>query len=299
MVLSEPPIQRSVLYQHKALARVIDEVLRSPCGTTRVTAVARSAGFSRFHLTRLFHKGTHETLTQFLTRVRLERGAFMLRHSRDTVRVIAAISGYRSQEAFSRAFKRAYGCLPTVFRNGTQDWPLPAKSGLHWNPDWIRISSKTRWGDSVVFCERRFACVWRTVRSYSELDASWLLLAQEFEREIPEKATFVTLYLDNLWTHPESNTMRADIGWLCDGSDIAPPGMRIVTIPPGNYAISRFVGRADRHNLWSYMTGRYGSEKGRGSKPRSYDEYDRLPIPFQDAQTRAFVASGRSSVVAC
>ena len=79
-----------------------------------------------------------ETLEQFLRRTRLERACYyMLLHSDLRVFQIAADSGYRSPEAFARAFRRAFGCLPTEAKKRLDNWELLSPSDLHWNPDWV------------------------------------------------------------------------------------------------------------------------------------------------------------------
>lgn len=256
--------------------------------------LATSAGFSRFHLARLFHQTTEETLEQFLRRVRLERSAYMLLHSDESILEISIDSGYQSPEAFSRAFRQAYGCLPSHFRKGAGTWKLPAPTDLHWNADWVHPESGADlYDEAMVTMPARFACVWRVLGNYSRLEDSWKRFEESYQTRRSGR-TFITKYLDNMWTHPVTSTMRADIGWLCEPGELPPPGMRRIVIPAGCYASTRFVARTERNDAWSHMSGRYSGELRRRPELVSYDEYAAWPLPFESVQTRILIGVSAS-----
>src|SRR5262245_59043549 len=121
---------------HDLLADLIERVLRTRTGLIRVPELAQEMGFSRFHLARLFHEVTRETLEGFVRRIRLERAAFLLLNSNANIDQVATDCGYRNAEAFSRAFKGAFGVPPSRFRAEQNSWKLPSPSDLHWNEHW-------------------------------------------------------------------------------------------------------------------------------------------------------------------
>jgi AraC family transcriptional regulator len=98
-----------------------------------VEGLAQELGVSWSTLSHVFPGVVGETLWQHVKRLRLERSAFNLLASRTaSVLDIAVASGFASQAAFSRAFKEAYGCAPTRFRNRPDAHPLlPSPSGVH------------------------------------------------------------------------------------------------------------------------------------------------------------------------
>ena len=72
---------------------------------------------------------------RFRRRIRLERAAHELVSTDDGVLEIALRAGYTTNEAFTRAFTRAYGRTPSDWRS--QPPPtihLPAPSGVHFHP---------------------------------------------------------------------------------------------------------------------------------------------------------------------
>jgi AraC family transcriptional regulator len=79
--------------------------------------IASAAFFSPFHFHRIFKGLMGEPVHQFVQRVRLERGAILLRANPDTAVIrIAQDCGYGNPAAFSRAFKNTFGCSPSVWR---------------------------------------------------------------------------------------------------------------------------------------------------------------------------------------
>ena len=81
-----------------------------------LAALARRLGYSEFHASRKFREVAGMPLRDYLRRRKL---AFALKEVRDTDRSMLAIAldhGFSSHEAFTRAFKAAYGVTPSAFR---------------------------------------------------------------------------------------------------------------------------------------------------------------------------------------
>jgi AraC family transcriptional regulator len=71
--------------------------------------LAARAYLSRFHFDRVVSAASGETPGRFRRRVLLERAAYRLVTSGQGVLDVAVEAGYSSNEAFTRAFTRAYG----------------------------------------------------------------------------------------------------------------------------------------------------------------------------------------------
>ena len=92
--------------------------------------VAGRAYLSRFHFDRLVAAAVGESPGALRRRLLLERAAHTLATSDASVAEIAHDTGYRSPEAFARAFGRAYGGPPRAYRrSGRMTHDLPAPSG--------------------------------------------------------------------------------------------------------------------------------------------------------------------------
>lgn len=82
-----------------------------------VAALAQAVGVSRSVLAERFRHFLGEPPMTYLTRWRLRLGAQALRASNHSVARIAADTGYESEAAFNRAFKREFGIPPARYRN--------------------------------------------------------------------------------------------------------------------------------------------------------------------------------------
>jgi transcriptional regulator GlxA family with amidase domain len=78
--------------------------------------LAREVGLSRSAFADRFAREMGEAPMRYLGRQRLRLAAERLNDTRDSLAVIAYESGYESEAAFSRAFKREFGVPPATWR---------------------------------------------------------------------------------------------------------------------------------------------------------------------------------------
>lgn len=89
---------------------------------------------SRFHLDRVVSAVAGEPPAALRRRLLLERAAHRLLTSDDGLLAVALDSGYSSHEAFTRAFQRAFGEVPSVWRRVAVSFELTAPNGVHFKP---------------------------------------------------------------------------------------------------------------------------------------------------------------------
>jgi AraC-like DNA-binding protein len=87
-----------------------------PARAWSVEELAHAAALSRSALAERFTTLVGESPMQYLTRWRLALAARMLRSGNEAVARIAERSGYESEAAFTRAFKREFGLPPAGWR---------------------------------------------------------------------------------------------------------------------------------------------------------------------------------------
>jgi AraC family transcriptional activator of mar-sox-rob regulon len=79
--------------------------------------IANHAGYSRFHLNRIFSEMTGCTLHRYIKERRLSEAARKLvEEETHSISDIAFEASYQSQQAFTLAFKNAFGCTPKTYR---------------------------------------------------------------------------------------------------------------------------------------------------------------------------------------
>ena len=89
---------------------------------------------SRFHADRLIAAAAGEPPGALRRRILLERAAYRLVTTHEELLPIALDAGYGSHEAFTRAFTRAFGTAPSVWRQRPAGFELAAPNGVHFKP---------------------------------------------------------------------------------------------------------------------------------------------------------------------
>jgi AraC-like DNA-binding protein/uncharacterized damage-inducible protein DinB len=117
----------------------VDEVQRL-CGVVvdsldreqNATTLARHAYRSRTQFYRVFRAMIEETPVAMRRRLLLERAAWQLSRTQRSVTDISLNANYGSLEAFTRAFRKAFGVSPSVYRRmGVTSTYLHATNGIH------------------------------------------------------------------------------------------------------------------------------------------------------------------------
>jgi len=97
-------------------------------------SLAARVHLSRYHFDRLVSAAAGEPPTALRRRILLERAAYRLVTTDHDVLRVAIEAGYASNEAFTRAFRRAYGLPPAYWRRRPTGFRLDAPSQVHFNP---------------------------------------------------------------------------------------------------------------------------------------------------------------------
>lgn len=98
------------------LGRVITGVLEQPGEPWTIDRLASEASMSRATFLRRFSARTGTTAATLLTTIRMMAAADLLSRTDLSVTRVAGEVGYRSESAFSQAFRAALGTSPARFR---------------------------------------------------------------------------------------------------------------------------------------------------------------------------------------
>lgn len=78
--------------------------------------VARRAGYSRWHLQRLFRQHTGFSLAEYIRQRRLTESALLLLNSNQAILQVAMNYGFETQQAYTRTFKNYFRMTPGQLR---------------------------------------------------------------------------------------------------------------------------------------------------------------------------------------
>ena len=112
--LSEPQIGGALALLHE-----------TPQEAWTVARLARKVGMSRSAFAARFVRLVGEPPLHYLTRLRMQKAAALLRDGWDATAGVAEQVGYVSDTAFCKAFKRAFGQSPGAYRRAAKNTPEP------------------------------------------------------------------------------------------------------------------------------------------------------------------------------
>ena len=166
--------------EQEAANRFGDIIVNSLDETANTGDLARQAYQSRTQFHRLFRAIVEETPAAMRRRLLLERAAYQLSRTRDSVTNIALDANYSSLEAFTRAFRKAFRVSPSLYRRmGTTHYHLPASSRIHF----LGSASPSKGGKQMDLFDR-FAGndSWHTRRL---LEYAATLNDEQLDRQLP------------------------------------------------------------------------------------------------------------------
>ena len=99
------------------LCRVSDCLHDDMTASPSLTRLASLAGVHPGHLTREFRRHFGRSIGSYLRSLRLDWAARRLGESDDSLASIAVAAGFADQSHFTRSFRSAFGCTPSVFRS--------------------------------------------------------------------------------------------------------------------------------------------------------------------------------------
>jgi AraC-like DNA-binding protein len=98
------------------IGRALGVIHREPARKWTVAELAKQAGLSRSVFAERFLRLLDEAPLTYVARFRMQQGARLLETTDDSVLQIALATGYESEAAFNRAFKREFALPPARYR---------------------------------------------------------------------------------------------------------------------------------------------------------------------------------------
>ncbi len=106
--------QETQLERYKKLLSFIDENFKEDIDIKKIEAVSH---YSYRNINRIFQALHQETIGKYVKRLRVEKGAQLLKYSEMPISDIAFEIGFEDRASFNKAFNNKYNCSPTAFRD--------------------------------------------------------------------------------------------------------------------------------------------------------------------------------------
>jgi AraC family transcriptional regulator len=252
-----------------------------------IEELANTAGFSKYHFSRIFQGILQEPLAHYVNRIRMENALFLLAHRADkNMTDIAYELGLSDSAVFSRAFKKYYGISPKEYR---KEYSKNCKESFLLS-EYNKDTAKKEWkgnpfpvtGQITIenLKETQVAYVRHTgtyetlAKEYAGLLETLLAHAKKQNFFIGDQNWVLAMYHDNPEFGEESQfrtsiclTVPEDIHIQEDGI------LGRMKLEGGLYAVGHFQIQQEQYSdAWNYMYQEW--IMGSGYIPRNYDPFE-------------------------
>ena len=233
-----------------------------------VEKLSEVAGFSKYHFNRIFKSILHESISQYVNRIRIEHAMFLLAHRTDkSLTDIAYELGYTDSAVFSRAFKHACGMSPHAYRkeNSTkckESIYISEYNKAEKTKNWVQKPCSVTGEIRIEQVEEQEAIYVRHVGTYRSLENEFpellrILFEEAEKQQLLEvgKNTVLAMYHDNPEFSKEEQ-YRTSLCMTVSQSRTVKETQRLgkMTIEGGLYAIGHFHVEKDQfEDAWDAM----------------------------------------------
>lgn len=263
-------------YQERIL-RVLTHIQEHMDAALDLEKLARVACFSSFHFHRVFAAMTGETIADHVRRLRLERAAMELRSDVKPVIQVALTAGYEAHEAFTRAFKTAYGVSPVEFRRATGPIAiLAAPSGVHFRPgvplttfNTDHITTKVMKVITRKIKPLRVAYL-RHVGPYEDTKKTWFDLTARLsaDKQVRKRSVFIGMGHDDPSVTPAAE-LRYDACITVDENYEPKKPVALQTIVGGDYAVAKNCPVGKIKDAFQFLYGKWLARSSRELRHRA------------------------------
>lgn len=230
--------------------------------------LAKAAGFSKYHFSRIFQSLLHESPAQYVNRIRMEYALFLLAHRTDkNMTDIAFELGFTDSAVFSRAFKNFFGMSPREYR---QEYSTNCKDSFLLS-EYNKNTARKEWTDNLFpvtgqitiesMEEKQLAYVRHTgtyetlAEEYAGLLQKLFLHAQQQQLLVDDKNWILAIYHDNPEFGEESQFRTSLCLTIPEGKQVQEDGvLGSMKLEGGLYAVGHFTIFPDQYgDAWNYM----------------------------------------------
>ncbi|AKA69227.1 AraC family transcriptional regulator [Clostridium scatologenes] len=233
-----------------------------------IEELASTAGFSKYHFSRIFQGMLHEPLAHYVNRIRMENALFLLAHRADkNMTDIAYELGYTDSAVFSRAFKNYYGVSPREYR---KEYSKNCKESFLLS-EYNKDTAKKEWTDdlfpvkgkiTIVNLEEKQVAYVRHTGTYETLAKEYANLMQtlfDYANKqhllVDGQNWVIAMYHDNPEFGEESQFRTSLCLTVPEGIRIQEDGiLGTMKLEGGLYAVGHFQIQQEQYgDAWNYM----------------------------------------------
>jgi AraC family transcriptional regulator len=264
--------QTTLRFYKERLLRVLVHIQEHLDEPLALEELARLACLAPYHFHHVFTGMLGESLASHVRRLRLERAATRLKFTEMPVVEIAFEAAYETHEAFSRAFRKAFGLSPAQFRKRNRTSArIQIPSGIHYQhrkrPGSFRAAQPEDKSMNVTIKHLKPMRVafMRHVGPYNEVGKTWECFTMYLGKEglLGSGSQFIGISHDDPAVTPPDKT-RYDACVTVDGMFRAAGEIGVQVIPGGDYAMLTHFGPYEKlSESYAKLLGQWLPRSGR------------------------------------
>lgn len=239
------------------IVRLVDYIEANLAEKPSLDVLAARAGFSKFHLHRLFKSVTGQALGDYMLSRRLAQSLGLLSGTKLRVDDIAAELGFYDHSAFSRAFSREFGVSPSHYRRNPVELPVRGRlTAADVCGDGSAVITRPMFVSRPAFTLTGMPCriYYMDNDKYNKANLAGISFFEKHAANVPGRLNR-DIYV-GLTTFPEDDEDSSS--WYMPSVEVAegspaPPGMTQRRIPAQAYAVFRYAGSHSRESITEHM----------------------------------------------
>lgn len=217
-----------------------------------IEKLAKVAGYSPYHFSRIFKQATGENIASMIKRLRLSQGVKQLLNLDMPVTEVGQETGYETPSSFNKVFKQTFGYSPSQYREKARESLQKTRQELEGTPEIITSEEK------LLVCSRELG-------EYGDAAyKAWAVLLENTKQY--EQSHKITIHTKDMQTFglcydlpniTEEDKMRYEASILVSEKlDDLPQGLYMKQLPKGRYAKYRYQGSYDDlYKIWPRFYG--------------------------------------------
>ena len=229
----------------QSITRIVDYIEAHLEEKLDLESIANEAGYSKYHLHRMFTSIVGFTIHSYVQRRRLTEAARLLIFTNQSIMEIALFAGYETQQSFTVAFKALFKCSPQALRKKRNFHPLQLKFTVDGNK---RLRGDMAMDIKIADSEKILLVGYKenTKKGFSVIGKCWRKLHLNKKKicNRTDKNYLIGLndYIDFSYENEQPAFIYYAAAQVNDFSEV-PKGMETRELPASKYIVFTFRGK--------------------------------------------------------
>jgi AraC family transcriptional regulator len=212
-----------------------------------IELLAKIAGYSKFHFSRIFKVYVGESVMDYVTRLKIEKSSFELIGEKSIID-IAFNFGYKTPTGYNKAFKKSFGISPSQYKKEKINFLKNFKRNLMNTPQIIQLEEKYIVYERAIGAYEKADIAWENLSTKLNLLGKDTTISETIFIEEKDGEYYGVCHDDPTVTKEENIRYDAAISWEKGIIDfLSYHGFDTKTLEAGKYATVTYEGNPNKN----------------------------------------------------